>query len=140
MATWRTRDGRVLDMAEMSDEHLGNAVEMMKRKLVSGLRTLDALEAEQRRRADDWKVTFEAPCVDARWGSSIETIERRGDRRIVTRLLRERVPLNETRAVYSVEWYGPSRRLFGKLVGQDPTLLRRVAKAVDAACFEPRRP
>lgn len=46
---WKTRDGRVLCIKEMEDEHLRNTVEMLRRK---GIRhaTFDSLELEAFRR------------------------------------------------------------------------------------------
>ena len=42
---WITRDGQTLEITEMSDSHLENAIAMLKRK-AQGIRTCEALNAE----------------------------------------------------------------------------------------------
>lgn len=51
MTTWTTNDGRLVDMAEMSNEHLANAAAMVKRRLIREACRFDMLDAERGRRA-----------------------------------------------------------------------------------------
>lgn len=40
--TWKTRDGRVLPIADMGDDHLANTIRMLRRKGFIGRSTLEA--------------------------------------------------------------------------------------------------
>jgi hypothetical protein len=125
MATWTTKDGRILDMAEMSDAHLANAVGMVKVSLIRRLRLCEALEAEQTRRQamaprERWRVVYRTPAFTL-W------------RHTSGRELRFTVFNGE----HALLWTDPENHtVLGDFRGRlDP----RAAMVIDAACFPPAR-
>lgn len=69
---WRTRDGRVVAIKEMSDDHLHNTIKMLKRKVVGwgganwqasplAERLTNMTDEEMRREKDDIKVAAPKP-------------------------------------------------------------------------------
>lgn len=151
MTIWTRRDGTTILIAAMHDAHLANAIAMVKRKLIAGLRVLDALEAEQATRTrtrgedagDGWRLLFEADEYEADIGERIRIWDGprprgEGDRGRIE--VRRAMPLRLDRKVkveFDVFW--ERGRANGHLRGDDWPAMVRAAKAVDAACSGPRR-
>jgi hypothetical protein len=87
--------------------------------------------------SDGWEPIFDRPVTSLPLsvGSFVTRIEIRDGRWIATRFHCD--PSRE--ATYSVTWRAPGGRELGKFYGDDPDLLARAVKTVDAACFDPPR-